>query len=355
MNDSQPSLLSPDDLIEGDIMLFHGADGSSRGIQMIDASRYDHAAIVASPPAGDPRTFMYDIGFSGAKHRAIVDYPNPSNRHLPTEILVLRHRIEGWREPMLERAAGIVTDTSYDMDRLVFLVLAALTRFSPGLAAWANPNEEIENNIAAEFVVGLADIFKRIDLTGPTAQQTMVCSDLITHSLDMFSGALEDPKSSYYGVTIPFEPIDGLAQWAASFDTFAEWLDRGQRTRRAAPASDEDHPGSLLQELRSEYGLTSMNRRDADPLDNPGASETFLRDEVNTMTGRLLNHLGLLSKEELTEMSRGSKEAASWYLLDSLLRRGPMITPRNLEQSGSLYRAGFVDCIALARQPTTRT
>lgn len=338
--------LHPSELRPGDLMLFRGDDPASRGIQLIDDGRYDHTAIVAPPL--DERLWMYDVGFVGSRHRPVVEYPRVDNVLIPEEILVLRHRIHGWRQPVV-RAAGDLVDqiATYDFERLLFLVLVSLTRFSSKLAANADPSVPLESQ-AAQFADGVFSMFRRVVADAqPPAKVKRICGEFVRDVFDVFDDdGIDDPAGRYFGLVLPDEPIDGLLQWAAGHRNFSDWLELGVRTRIGA--SPDHDPAAVLRDLRDAYQLTSAKIERAS-LDVPE-----FRDRIVTTAELVVRMLGVLPANAMARPAPAAVEASAWYMLDQILRRGQLVTPRNILNSGSLAEVGFVDIVALRRQAEDR-
>lgn len=344
MTTAELPTLQPEHLVPGDVMLFRGSDATSIGIQFVDGSPYDHSAIIAPSPDGDPRLHMFDVGFIGANTRPVAEYPRVDAPDLPSVILVRRHRVPNGNDVVVRRAREIVADTvGYDFERLLVMVLTGLTRFSPGLWGFGDPTKAEEDR-AAVFIFNLHQLFRRKarDLNGALR----VCSDLVKESFDVFA-ADAGSNDPYYGLVFPHEPLDGLLNWAASFDTLRDWTNLAATQRPSLNPDPSVEPARLMYDLYTQFGLAMSDMRSADQ----GVSTDELRASVRTAADLVLSFLGVRSdKLSIGDAPPEASRAAALYLFDQFLRRGASISPRNIYSCPSLFDLGYVDMDTLRKQ-----
>jgi hypothetical protein len=334
---------------------------------MMDTGDFDHVTLAAPPKdPHDTRLWMYDVGFVGLIHRPVVEYPRPHAPQIPELVAVMRHRIEGWRSPVLANASAIATHpAAYDFERLLQLIFSMLTRFSSrlpdtdfGLLEDGAPME----TKAAIFARGITDMFLRVENSLRDGGEKKICSEFVAEAFATFANTdLDDSANRYFGLCFPHEPINGLLSWLASHETFTDWISFGREREPQANSEPADDPIALLAEIRAHYDLnTQAVPRIQQDLDYGDLSKTELKTQQGekeralrvSVEGAAVLVLDLLGRSQIN--ADVAKEASALYVLDQFLRRGPIISPRSVRFSPSLYVAGYLDIEQLKMQLPAR-
>ena len=344
-------LLRLDELEAGDVLLFRGSYPVSQCIRLVDDGDYDHSAIVAGVHAATREPLMLDVGFFHNIPYALGDYDDP-----PDAALVRRHRIPGWRGPVVVRAHELHAETvEYSWVRFLLIVIINLTRFSEKLAA-------LELNDARFFSQQVFRLFHRLNRTldaEPAIRRT--CADFVREAFDVEAEG-SDPDRPYFGLTLIDEPLGGLAFWAQSGKSVADFVIEHdpRRTADSEPTSSSGSPSFdevffLIRDLWESFNASFAAPPDDGEDFDGSKGDARLRAEAVRALRELLERLGItaltvdIDAEQIevepprnpAEMGELRQTAA--FLLDHLLRNRVIVTPRDMRLTRSLYDAGQLD------------
>jgi hypothetical protein len=373
-NIDAPSI-SPSDLLPGDVLLFRGTHPVSNGIRFWDDCNFDHGALVVGRPSDaivsrfdaslHDGPWIRDISYAGVRTYPLAVYDDQV-----THILVRRHRIPGWREPVLAHAEVVRESTAgYSVHHGINLIIASLTRTATRLRENAErwdsahgdqdlPMEQLVGSQPRAFAANMHRLFEAAANQVPEEdKQFRICVQYVHDSFDVMS-APQDPAdreggkgSDYYGLVLETRPHDGLLAWAASARTFVEYLEMG-----AAPGVADEDPFDPQEELRSlatSFGLSVsvLPFRDAETVTDDDLRRILVQSARST-----LGLLGWRPGKDTPPFPPAPEAvpAMAAYLLDQLFKQRHLISQFDIASTKSLYDAGLLDVSAVDWRPKTK-
>ncbi len=320
-------LISPEELREGDVLLFRGRHPLSQLIQLVDGSQFDHVALVDSPSGADGPSIV-EIGLLGASSGPLVAYSDQLD-----QIRVRRHRVPGVGEQVRDRAAALAGQTSgYAFDRFVTLAIASVGRFSPRLA-----------ELDLEFVRAALDELQKVALhiigkqvPASAERPHRMCVDLVREAFDSLAVLPDaDPDAQpFLGLALPDRQLAGsLLEWAASAVELGEYLEHllDVAPQLAGPMPTADEIRLLFAAACGEYGISARIGRDTTDEDLAATSTVFVR--------RLADLLGW---SDLWRPS-GDLPRSAWLIFGRLLSERVLVSQSDLASTRTLRDVGDLD------------
>lgn len=354
--------MAASDLLPGDVLLFRGVQPMSNGIRFWDDCSFDHGALVISkPPAEVLERFdesdhqgpwIRDISFAGVRTYPLVAYDEPVSH-----ILVRRHRVAGWREPVTEYSEMVREDTAgYNFHHGLTLILASLSRTASRLRENADrwdqsasskdvPLEQRVGAIPRAYVANLHMLFAAAStrVTEPE-KKFRICVQYVRDSFDVLSEPSGGEDAGYFGLVLEERPNDGLLAWAASGRTFVEYLQLGTFPRVADGAGFD--PEAELRSLAHSIGLSvsALPYRDPEAVTDDDLRRSLVQSARST-----LRLLGWREDENSPPFppTQEAVPAMAAYLLDELMRHRFLISQFDIASTKSLYDAGMIDVEAV--------
>jgi hypothetical protein len=361
--------LEPDELLPGDVLLFRGTHLISNGIRFWDDCCFDHGALVVERPTGelllrydeslhnDP--WVRDISYFGVR-----TYPLSIYEDVPTHVLVRRHRIAGWREPVVAFAEEVKQDTAgYNFQHSLTLIVASLTRTATRLrenadnwdARFGDENLPLEKFVGSQpryFAANMHRLFEAAAARIPESDQHVrICVEYVRDCFDVLSDQGGGADSQYYGLVLEDRPHDGLLAWAASGQTFVTYLHDG-----AAPGVADEVSFDPEQELRAMaialgLSVSVLAYRDPEEITDEDVRRSVIQSAHTT-----LRFLGWRPGRDTPAFPPAAEAvpAMAAYLLDQLLRRRHLISQFDIASTKTLYDAGLLNVAAVNWQPNTK-
>ncbi len=334
------------DLEPGDVLLFCGSDRVSGGVRFFDDCLFDHLALVIEKESESGNgPLIADVVFQTQAIRPLSEYERK-----PLGILVRRHRVKGWREPVVAKAEKLMSElVGYDHQELLLMVCISLTRFSPRLKQLGD-SEIRPVAEAAAFVYGLHNLLNTIagDLETPVTGTKKICVTFVAESFEVGTHEPIKDDDQYFGLSIPDRPMGGLLQWVASGKTFVEYLKAGFDPE-TEPDDDFDTRLVML-DLYGRYGFGASDMPMGPSDELTANKEQDIRFAVVTAAESVLKLLGWRPDQGYQEPEPQFLEASALYMLDQLLKRRTILTQHDITLTKSLVDAGHVDLSTVSWQ-----